>query len=147
MSLCELRGKQLLVYDEQISPLDDSYDGDKVAILAAVGRRIDKHFALNYAWAKHAADTGKLKEIAVVVLVDGTNWVHTVAAVRAALAAARLHPAASFRVHVEPGGASTTASKVLEVLGAELSALVEPVADKTSARGRRSQGKDDDKGE
>lgn len=106
----------MLVYDEQLPPLDDKFEGDEVNLLAVRGGKVDRHFRRNYAWAKHAADAGRVKKIAVVVAIDRTDWVHTVGAVTSALSGGRLHVAAEFRVHVENLGYSGTAAKVQEAL-------------------------------
>lgn len=139
----------MLVYDEKVAPLNDSFDGDSVALLATVGGKVDKHFRRNYAWAKHAADVGRLKKITVVVSVDGTDWVHSVGAVTSALAGGRLHAAGVFRLHVENLDYADTSKRVLEALkelAPEKPKEVAPVVDKAGARGRRPLGKDD-KGE
>lgn len=116
----------MLVYDEQLPPLDSKFDGDEVNLLAVRGGKVDKHFRRNYAFAKHAADTGKLKKIAVVVAIDKTDWVHTVGAVTSALSGGRLHSAATFRMHVENLDYAGTSEKVQEALK-ELAAPPKPL--------------------
>lgn len=86
----------MLVYDEQLPYLDDSFEGTEVAIKAVQGARVDRHFRRNYAWAKYAADRGKLTAITVVVAIDSSGVAHTVAAVRSALSGEVLHPLAGF---------------------------------------------------
>ncbi|AXH67835.1 holin [Mycobacterium phage Bromden] len=90
-----------MVYDEQLPVLDDSFEGDEVVLLAVRGGRVDKTFRRNYAWAKHAADTGKLKQIVVVVALGRDSWLHTVSAVTSALSGAKLHRKARFKVDSE----------------------------------------------
>lgn len=107
----------MLVYDEQLPVLDDSFEGDEVSLLAVRGRKVDPHFRRNYAWAKHAADRGKLKKIVVVVAVTKDNWVHTVGAVTSALSGAKLHTAARFKVDTEIRDIGTDKlTKVLDAL-------------------------------
>ncbi|QXO14268.1 hypothetical protein SEA_CHASER_27 [Mycobacterium phage Chaser] len=107
----------MLVFDEQLPVLDDSFTGDEVVLLAVRGGKVDKTFRRNYAWAKHAADTGKLKQIVVVVALGRDSWVHTVSAVTSALSGAKLHRKARFKVDSEVfdiGGEKLT--KVLAAL-------------------------------
>lgn len=137
----------MLIYDEQITTLDDSYSGDRVALLAVADGKVDKHFRLNYAWAKHAVDNGKLKAISVVVLIGRKNWVHTVSAVKSAIGGVPLHAGATFQIQVEAGGASSTAGSVADALVEYSAPVVEAVADKAGVRSRRPQAKDDNKGE
>ncbi|SHT52629.1 Uncharacterised protein [Mycobacteroides abscessus subsp. abscessus] len=86
----------MLVYDEQLPYLDDSFEGTEVAIKAVQGARVDRRFRRNYAWAKYAADRGKLTAITVVVAIDSSDVAHTVQAVRSALSGEVLHPLAGF---------------------------------------------------
>ncbi|CPR88226.1 hypothetical protein [Mycobacteroides abscessus] len=137
----------MLIYDQQIKTLDDSFAGDRVTLLAVADGKVDKHFRLNYAWAKHAADNGKLKSISVVVSVGSASWLHTLAAAKLAIGGVRLHSAAKFQIKVDGGGSSVAAGKVAEGLTEYSAPIVEAVADKAGVRSRRSQVKDDDKGE
>ncbi|SHT27371.1 MULTISPECIES: hypothetical protein [Mycobacteroides] len=137
-----------MIYDEQVGPLsDDSLSGYGVALLGVADGRVDKNFRLNYAWAKHAADNGKLTDISVVVLIGNKNWVHTVSAVKSAIGGVPLHPAARFQIKVDVGGSSVVAGNVADALVEYSAPVVETVADKTGVRSRRSQAKDDNKGE
>ncbi|AEF57211.1 hypothetical protein PBI_WINKY_29 [Mycobacterium phage Winky] len=107
----------MLIYDEQVPVLDDTFEGDEVSLLAVRGGRVDRNFRRNYAWAKHAADRGKLKKIVVKVAVNKDSWVHTVGAVTSALSGQRLHPLAAFNVDSDVrdiGGDKLT--QVLEAL-------------------------------
>lgn len=97
--------------------LDDSFEGDEVALLAVRGGRVDRNFRRNYAWAKHAVDRGQLKKVVVKVVVNKDSWVHTVSAVASALSGRRLHRLAVFAVDAEVqdiGGNKLT--QVLEAL-------------------------------
>lgn len=105
----------MLVYDSQLPVLDDSFTGSEVALLAVRDGRVDRAFRRNYAWAKHAANTGKLKKFVVVVEVGGADWVHTVGAVQSALTGGLLHPAAKFEVDFKPEFEST-ADKVYDTI-------------------------------
>lgn len=106
----------MLVYDEQLPALDDKFEGDEVALLAVRGGKVDRNFRRSYAWAKHAADAGKLKKVSVVVEITKADWIHTVGAVTSALSGQRLHSAAVFSVRLERPGYSGTAEKVGEAL-------------------------------
>lgn len=88
----------MLIYDAQLPVLDDSFAGDEVALLAVRDGKVDRAFRRNYAWAKHAANAGKLKKFTVVVEVGTADWIHTVGAVQSALTGALLHPAGAFDV-------------------------------------------------
>lgn len=111
----------------QLPVLDDSFEGDDVNLLAVSAGRVDRNFRRNYAWAKHAADVGKLKKIVVVVDVDGSDPIHTVGAVQSAVSGVRLHGKAVFLVR---GGTSAgqiaNASQVSAELEATLAAEPEP---------------------
>lgn len=115
-----------VVYEDQLPVLDDSYEGDEVSLLAVRGGKVDAKFRRNYAWAKYAADAGKLKQITVVVEIDRTDWVHTVGAITSALSGARLHDKAKFSLVVTRFEWAKTAEKVTEAL-VELVALPAPV--------------------
>lgn len=88
----------MLVYDEQLPVLDDSFEGDEVALLAVANGVVDKAFRRNYAWAKYAADRGQLKKIIVVVRVGKESHQHMIVSVVSALSGGKLHPAAWFQV-------------------------------------------------
>jgi hypothetical protein len=77
-------------FNEDMPFIDDSHEGDTVTLVSNVGGRKDKKFSRNYAWAKHAADRGKLKEIVVKVVANGESY-RTVDAFRRAVG--RPHPA------------------------------------------------------
>lgn len=136
-----------MIYDQQMKTLDDSFSGDRVALLAVADGKVDNHFRLNYSWAKHAADNGKLKGISVVVLVGSASWVHTLSSAKSAIGGVPLHSAAKFQIKVDVGGSSSAAGNVAEALAEYSAPIVEAVADKAGVRSRRPQVKDDDKGE
>lgn len=118
------------MYDAQLPVLDDEFEGDEVALLAVVGRKVDAHFLRNYAWAKHAADVGKLTKITVTVLVDNSTVAHTVGAVVSALSGQRLHSKAVFDVRpVARGFDVGVAARSVELELASLVAQVEVVED------------------
>lgn len=71
-------------YNEDTPFIDDSHEGDTVILVSNVGGRKDKKFSRNYAWAKHAADRGLLKEIVVKVVANGESY-RTVDAFRRAV--------------------------------------------------------------
>lgn len=128
----------MLVYDVQLPVLDDKFVGDEVALLAAVGGRVDRNFRRNYAWAKHAADVGKLKKITVVVDVDSTDVVHTVGAVTSALSGRRLHGDAVFLVRAaarsfEVGVTAAAVEAGLAGLAAEAKPVEAPVKPEVKA--------------
>lgn len=121
----------LFVVDKEFAFLEDENDfvGDEVALLATVGGQVDPHFVRNYGWATNEA---KIKKVTVVVGIDTTDWIHTVAAVRSALFGRRLHDKAVFYVRTEGVGYTSVAGKVSDVLAEELAAApaVKPAAQK-----------------
>ncbi|ALF01485.1 hypothetical protein SEA_NICHOLAS_29 [Mycobacterium phage Nicholas] len=106
----------MLVYDEQLPLLDDSFEGNEVNLLAVRGRKVDPHFRRNYAWAKHAIDRGALRKVVVIVALGSDSWVHTVGAVTSALSGQKLHQGARFKVDAEVSDIGT--DKVTQVLAA-----------------------------
>lgn len=89
-----------MIFDAQLPPVDDSFTGDEVVLLAVRNGQVDRSFRRSYAWVKHAADIGRIKKFTVVVEVSSADWVHTLGAVQSALTGGLLHPAGVFDVRV-----------------------------------------------
>lgn len=123
------------VIDELVDPLGDSFSGDTVAIQAVKAGRVDRNFRRNYAWAKYAADRGRLSKVTVVVSVDGVPAARTAQAVLSAVSGTRLHPVASFYVKSDASDIAL-AGKVLDAL-----ADLQPVAP-VEAPGEAPEGND-----
>lgn len=77
-------------YNEDTPYVDDSHEGDTITLVSNVGGRKDRKFSRNYAWAKHAADRGKITDIIVKVVANGESY-RTIDAFRRAVG--RPHPA------------------------------------------------------
>lgn len=63
-----------MTFDENAPFIGDDFGGDTVTLVSNIGGRKDRHFARNYAWAKHAADRGQLKSIVVQVVANGETY-------------------------------------------------------------------------
>lgn len=63
-----------MLFDESTPFVGDDFKGDTVKLVSNTGGRKDRHFARNYAWAKHAADRGQLKSIVVQVVANGETY-------------------------------------------------------------------------
>ena len=105
-----------MIVDEQSPVLGEGFKGAEVTILATRDTRVDGHFRRNYAWAKHAADRGRLKKITVVVAVGDSDVAHAVQAVRSALSGEVLHAKARFYVRTEGSGFTPLAGQVLDAI-------------------------------
>lgn len=63
-----------MTFDENTPFLGDDFEGDTVTLVSNIGGRKDRHFARNYAWAKHAADRGQLRSIVVNIVANGETY-------------------------------------------------------------------------
>ena len=84
-----------MIFDENIAYVDDSFEGDAITIVSNVGGRKDRKFSRNYAWAKHAADRGRLSSIVIKVGANGETF-RTIDTFRRAVGSP--HGAASVRL-------------------------------------------------
>jgi hypothetical protein len=82
-------------YNENTDYVSDEHDGDVVTLVSNVGGRKDRKFSRNYAWAKHAADRGKVRRIVIKVVANGENY-RTLDTFRRAVG--KPHPAARLLV-------------------------------------------------
>ncbi|OMC55358.1 hypothetical protein A5747_13260 [Mycobacterium sp. IS-836] len=100
-------------FSEDTDYVGDDFDGDVVTLVSNVGGRKDRKFSRNYAWAKHAADRGKIRRIVVKVVANGESY-RTVDAFRRAVGTP--HPAARSYVHGEPAHAMAIVDEVTKIL-------------------------------
>lgn len=114
--------------------MGDDFDGDTVVLVSNVGGRRDRHFARNYAWAKHAADRGRIDRIVVQVVANGERF-RTIDAFKRAVGV----PHEKARVFVSHTGKLEYALGVVDEVTAfmPLVDLAEQEAGESGKRGRR----------
>lgn len=92
----------------QRCPLDDSYPYQFASFRACDGTYRDQKFAANHAWAKRAADSGRIAGF-IVYCVWRPNWQDTVATLKAMVGAP--HPRMAVMLDVESWGGQITGDR------------------------------------
>lgn len=100
-------------FSEDTPLIGDSFEGDTVTLVSNVGGRKDRNFSRNYAWAKHAADCGKIRRIVVKVVANGESY-RTMDAFRRAVG--KPHPAARSYVDGDVKHAMAIVDEVTKVI-------------------------------